>query len=279
MSNNYLNVALVEDIQHALHAGMSVETIVANLRSASLPAIIEYESLYRAIPSIPLLPSAIRGTVLGKALHESRIAFESLASTDVEQSTESIKPRAAEATRLDDIESRAWGLFETRFSRSAEQVGLSKSTASLLQAALREMAENTILHSQSPHPPVAAYRVHTHTAQFCVGDFGIGVLKSLRSCRDFQHVERHCDALRLALHDGNSRFGLGQGGFGFRPIFKALTAQWGQLRFRSGTGCISMSGADLTIDHGGTHFPPFLPGFQVTITCRARSYVRTKSAD
>ena len=59
------------------------------------------------------------------------------------------------------------------------------------------------------------------------------------------------------------------GGFGFHQVFKSLAAQWGQLRFRSGEGCIRMDGTGLDADRGEERDLPYLGGFQVAVCCRA----------
>ena len=164
-----------------------------------------------------------------------------------------------------------WQLYLTRFSRAAKSVGLPKREADLLGVALNEMAENTAIHSQSPVPGLAGYHVAPGSAQFCVADVGVGILGSLRNCSVYQTVKTHREAIRLALHDGVSRFGPHQGGFGFGRVFKALVANWGDVRFRSGEACLTMSGVDLDADQGTEHFPPPLPGFQVSVTCRVRA--------
>jgi hypothetical protein len=111
--------------------------------------------------------------------------------------------------------------------------------------------------------------VTPEAALFTVVDAGIGILASLRSQPAYQHFQVHLEAIRAALHVGVTRFGPGQGGFGFADVFKSLATDSGLVRFRSGEGCISMDGTDLDADTKGNEtFPPALPGFQVTVCCR-----------
>jgi hypothetical protein len=158
--------------------------------------------------------------------------------------------------------------FEIRFDRSAQCVGFTDKTAHALHAALHEMAENAVIHAEAPTGILLGYQVAAGVALFSVADVGIGVLASLRSHPAYQHLELHKDAIRAALHDGTTRFGPNTRGLGFRHVFKALAAQWGHLRFRSGNGCITLNGEGLDADQGEESFPPFLPGFHVTICCR-----------
>jgi hypothetical protein len=115
---------------------------------------------------------------------------------------------------------------------------------------------------------LVGYAVEESMAVFSVADVGIGILTSLRSHPAYERIHLHKDAIRAALHDGTSRFGPNTRGLGFRQIFKALAAQWGYLRFRSGNGCVTLNGQALDADQGEETFPPDLPGFQVTVCCR-----------
>ena len=115
---------------------------------------------------------------------------------------------------------------------------------------------------------VAGHAALDGFAQFCVADTGIGILASLCSCPEYAWLQRHNSAIRKALQDGVSRFGLRRGGMEFREVFKAVASQWGLLRFRSGEGCIVIDGTDCAADKGSELFLTFLPGFQVTISCR-----------
>jgi hypothetical protein len=267
-----LNVKLAEDLHRAIEMGIDVVPVVTNLKQATLSGLLEYACIYwsnsRAIPE---LPSPVMTSRLGTGLIgiESELGFRP--SSRMKRSATRIDPLPIEFVTVrteDDFENREWECFEIRFCRSAESVGFSRTIALGLQGALREMAENAVIHSESPLPAIIAYRAVQGMAQFCVVDVGIGVLASLRKCADFHDIERHNEAIRMALRDGVSRFGRNTRGLGFHAVFKALLANWGYLRFRSGEGCITMDGSGLDADHGEATFPPYLPGFQVTVCCR-----------
>jgi hypothetical protein len=74
MDLTYLSVGLVQDIQRTVLTGRPVAPVVSGLRRASLPAILEYGCLRRALgPSrIPALPGSITSSPLGLALCEVR---------------------------------------------------------------------------------------------------------------------------------------------------------------------------------------------------------------
>jgi anti-sigma regulatory factor (Ser/Thr protein kinase) len=166
-----------------------------------------------------------------------------------------------------DVQTQPWRLFTTRFSRSAQKAGFDRLTAGHLHAALAEMVDNALLHSNAQLPIVVGYHILKGFAQFSVADSGIGVLASLHQCADYRDLTTDVEAIRKALQDGVSRYGHQRGGFGFRPVFKAVASQWGLLRFRSGQGCIVIDGNNCSADEGKEFFTPPLRGFHVTISC------------
>ncbi len=161
-----------------------------------------------------------------------------------------------------------WGEFLVRFRQSVKSVGFALEKAKGIAAALGEMADNAVLHANSPVGVLVGYQVIDGAAVSCVADVGIGVLASLTSHEAYRDVQTHKAAVRLALRRGVSRFGPGQGGAGFYNVFKALAAMSGTLRFRSGEGCVTMDGTDCDDDKGEESYVVFRPGFQVTICCR-----------
>jgi anti-sigma regulatory factor (Ser/Thr protein kinase) len=211
---------------------------------------------------------------------ESDLARQLSAASDAFAVAKPAHPRRTDTLEIRSVEflslrgeaqlaSKEVELFEIRFNRSAQSVGISSGVSDQLQVALHEMIENAIIHSECEVQPLAGYSIANGCAQFCVADVGIGVLASLRKCSDYHHIHRHKDAIRAALHDGTTRFGHQKGGFGFHEVFKALIEQWGAVRFRSGEGCISMNGSHLNADAGREHFPPLMAGFQASVACRA----------
>jgi hypothetical protein len=220
---------------------------------------------------LPTLPNELLQSDLTRELSAASPPL-AIADPARRRRMDTIEVRSIEFLSLrdeDHVASEEVELFEIRFNRSAQSVGLASSVSDQLQSAFHEMIENAVLHSECAIPPLAGYAVADGTAQFCVADVGIGVLASLTQCADYSHIKLHKDAIRAALHDGTSRFGQQKGGLGFREVFKAILQQWGSLRFRSGEGCISMNGKDLSADAGAEHFPPAMAGFQVSVACRA----------
>lgn len=264
-----LDAALVEAIHRAVILGKPVDAALEAVETASLPGLMEFACLKLVEKSkIPRLPLAIANSETATALSAASPLFQLGSIGGKQLRSDSIEVRRAEFISLCDAEMDAFELFAIRFNRSSVANGLSRDVSDQLQVALHEMAENALIHSESAVAPVAGYVVTEGLSQFCVADLGIGVLASLRTCPDFQGIHLHNAAIRAALRDGTSRFGTRKGGLGFRPIFKSLIASWGSLRFRSVEGCISMCGMDLACDRGLEHFPPPLPGFQLSIACQ-----------
>lgn len=256
-----------------MNNGSPVRSVIGGLRGTTLPGIMEYGCLRWAFEHTDLspLPQAVLSSTVGEALKAVSSALGIRSSGPPAQPIRRLDCRSVEFITIsteEDLTNEAWEYYVIRFNRSARNVGFPRLVGDGLQGALQEMAENAVIHSRSAVSVLVGYRVMQGVAQFCVADVGIGVLKSLRECPDFQHLRLHTDAIREALRDGVTRFGENRGGLGFRAVFKALAANWGHLRFRSGSGCVAMDGSGLDADEGVVQFPPALPGFQVTITCR-----------
>jgi hypothetical protein len=164
-----------------------------------------------------------------------------------------------------------WSEYLIRFRQSVKSVGFDLEKAKGIATALGEMADNATLHSNAPVGVLVGYQVIDGACVCCVADVGDGVLKSLTSHEAYRHIKTHKEAVRLALRSGVTRFGPGQGGFGFYQVFKALAAMSGTLRFRSGEGIVTMDGTDFDADKGEEGYVHFRPGFQVTICCRTSS--------
>lgn len=268
-----LTVKLVEEIQQAAERKVPVDEFVSQFKSATLPALLEYGCLrWTMNSSVPALPSAVMNSATGKALLEVRSELGLRTTGRPKTPARRIDVRPVEYHVLDPAtasEDSEWEQYEIRFDRSAQSAGLPLQTAHALQGAFHEMAENAVIHADAPTAILLGYQAVNGAALFSVADVGVGVLASLHSHRAYRHIELHNDAIRAALHDGTSRFGPNTRGLGFKQVFKALAAQWGHLRFRSGLGCITLNGESLDADQGEVTFPPFLPGFQVTVCCRA----------
>lgn len=88
-----------------------------------------------------------------------------------------------------------WEMFRQRFRKAAEAAGFSSRIANALAGAFGEMTSNAQEHSQSIETAIAGYAWSGGRFEYCVSDWGIGVLSSLRSCGHFGNVTSHAEAL------------------------------------------------------------------------------------
>ncbi len=270
MDQTWLTCEFVEELEQAARAGRPVTAFVEGLKDATLPALLEYGCARWQCATLPQLPNSMLGTPLGRALSRVKSQLGLRAQGTRSRPPRTIAPEPCEFHVLDGdgaTMSRDWGEFLVRLSQSAKSVGFSQEKARGIAAALGEMADNAIMHARSPVGALVGYQAIETTVVCSVADVGIGVLASLRENNSYRNLTTHTDALRTAFRDGVTRNVTG-GGFGFRSVFKALTAMRGALRFRSGQGCVTMDGTDFDADRGREAFVLARPGFQVTISCR-----------
>jgi anti-sigma regulatory factor (Ser/Thr protein kinase) len=266
-----LTASLVEELQQLVTSGRDVEPVVGLLTSATLPGVMEYGVLRSTIQGIPDLPLAIRSSAIGRALEMVRTPL-GLRNTGQQRQP----PRSMTASEFeffvlegrDPQQTQDWNEFLLRYRQSAAAVGFEMRQATQLGAALHEMADNAVNHSEATDGILVGYHAIRGKAICCVADIGIGILASLTQCAAYSYLTTHRDAVRLALQNGVSRHGPNQGGLGLNQVFKSLAAAYGTLRFRSGQGCVTMDGRDLDCDQGEESFVSERAGFQVTICCR-----------
>jgi anti-sigma regulatory factor (Ser/Thr protein kinase) len=268
----WLTSDFVEELQQAAGAGRAVDSFVAPLEHATLPALLEYGCAKWQCPGLPALPPRVCSSPVGRALQEVRSELGLRTAGPQKPPPRTVTSEAQEFFVLEGSDSpttgQDWLEFLVRFRQSAKSAGFGLEKATGIAAALGEMADNATLHASAPVGVLVGYHVTGGAAVCCVADVGIGVLASLTSHEAYRHLQTHKDAVRLALRKGVTRFGPGQGGLGFYNVFKALAAMSGTLRFRSGEGCVTMDGTDFDADKGEESYVVFRPGFQVTICCR-----------
>ena len=270
---NHLTVELVEALQLMIMKGKEISPLVANLQSSTLPAILEFGCLRFALGNaVPELPDAILSADAWRPLRSINSELGLCRVGPRKSMPKDVSPRSVEFTTVGDeneTTESAWENFLQRFERSIKAVGFTAEAALNLQSALHEMATNAVIHSESPVPALVGYSVVGNSALFSVADVGQGVVASLTSNPKYATLTQPVDAIQKALQTGVTSRVDESGGFGFGTVFKALTEAWGQLRFRSGNGCITMDGTELDVDKSIRRFPPPLPGFQVSVCCHA----------
>jgi len=275
MNLTCLTVELVEKLHTAFKKEKPVASFVEQLQAATLPGLVEYGCLRFAFPNqFPPVPRTVADSRLGKGLSDVRSELGIRQDGPQRGPVKSLQPSPVEFYVLEneaDADSTEWNNFCHRFELGAKRSGFSDKTAINLQFALHEMASNAVIHSDATTAALIGYEIRSGNALFSVVDVGIGVLASLKTSEAYQNLSRPVDAIQQAMRPGVSR--LGRGGLGFAQVFKAVTNDWGELRFRSGNGCIEMDGTGLdhSFDDVKRSYPPALPGFQVSMCCRTES--------
>ena len=159
--------------------------------------------------------------------------------------------------------------FGVAIQFAAVSAGFSRTIAAQLVGSIGEMQSNIYEHSQAPQTGIIAFRGRSGAFEFVVCDSGIGVLKSLTTCSEFQGISDHGQALQLTLSDGVSRYGRNSGrGLGFQPLFTGLANLNGALRFRSGDYALTIEGKDPQSLPARLWQKPKVQGFFASVTCR-----------
>jgi hypothetical protein len=160
-----------------------------------------------------------------------------------------------------------WTAFEFAMHKALLAAGFPSRLTSGLVGAMNELQNNIRDHSQAVDTGLIGYRVRPDRVEWVVADRGIGVLESLKSGA-FPSLADSAEALKVALTDGRSRFGTASGhGYGFRELFKALTARQGALRFRSGDQALTIAGVSPSLSRARLQQRAHVSGFCATIVC------------
>ena len=160
-----------------------------------------------------------------------------------------------------------WDAFMLKAYKAIVAADFPSSFGSGLVGAMDEMQNNIHDHSQSVDTGLIAYRVSDDRVEWVVADRGIGVLAGLRAGA-FPRLVDSGDALRVALTDGGSRFGASGGrGYGFRELFKAMSARHGSLRFRSDDQALTIRGVSPLLSSARLQQRANVRGFCVTVIC------------
>lgn len=167
-----------------------------------------------------------------------------------------------------DVVSNAWTDFAMGAKRAAMQAGFDSSFAGQMIAALRELEDNIREHAGDIAGASISYHAQPGCFEFAVADQGCGVLSTLRSHPNYAGLPDDGSALRAALQDGVSRFGADVGrGHGYRPLFTGLANRRASLRFRSGTGGLSIDGITPGLPLAQIGQKPRLAGFFASVCC------------
>jgi hypothetical protein len=160
-----------------------------------------------------------------------------------------------------------WTAFQVAMHKALLAVQFPSPFARGLVGAMDEMQNNIRDHSDAIDTGLIAYRITADRVEWVVADRGVGVLNSLKSGA-FPSLTDGGEALKVALTDGRSRFGTATGrGYGFRELFKALSARQGSLRFRSDDHALTIAGVSPSLSRARLQQRAHVAGFTVTVTC------------
>lgn len=272
MASLILDVQLVEKFQRAAAKLKAIDQHVASLTAATVSGLLEYDSLRHQYPRLPSLPSRILQSEMGQAF--SSVCSPQGSRLSSRQSAEPVLMTAQPYEFIilandEDMTASRWLEFASRFAMSVTRIGFHRDKALQISAAMREMADNAVLHSESVDGILVGYQAVENFTVCAIADIGIGILESLRLNDRYTHLTKHAAAIETALKPGESRYGFGNGGTGFSNVFKYLAEARGTLRFRSGEAFVSLDGQDEHTDKTISHSVAFRPGFQVSICCRS----------
>lgn len=159
-----------------------------------------------------------------------------------------------------------WDAFKLAMHKAMLTAGFQSLFSRGLVGAMDEMQNNIHDHSSAADTGVTAYCVSPDRVEFVVADRGVGVLTGLQS-GVFPSLSDAGEALKIALTDGRSRLGIKGRGYGFRELFKALSARQGALRFRSDDQLLTITGVSPALSRARLQQRAHVPGFSVTVVC------------
>jgi hypothetical protein len=164
-----------------------------------------------------------------------------------------------------------WSLWKMRAEQAAMASGFPRPLAAGIIGAMGELQDNVFCHSRRPETGIVAYAATTGVFEVVVADSGIGVLASLRECADYAQLRDAGAALKVAVEDGNSRFGRASGhGFGMGQMFRALANHDGELRFRSDDHALTVWGHSPSLQaHVELGHKAHLGGMTISVLSRA----------
>jgi hypothetical protein len=164
-----------------------------------------------------------------------------------------------------------WALWRSRAEQAAVAIGFPRPLAAAIIGAIGELQENVFRHSHRPETGLVAYATTASAFEVVVADAGVGVLASLRENPDYAGVLDAGAALKIAVQDGETRFGRASGGgFGMGQMFRALANHDGELRFRSDDHTLAVRGHSPRLQ-GGVELghKARLGGLTISVRCHA----------
>jgi hypothetical protein len=233
------------------------------------------------VPAVRLVPGPCLGSIVELVQfsqeHDGALPYRASDETAaIHRAYESRRPVYLNAESIGFVTARRaqykggdthWTAFQVAMHKALLAAGFPSLFARGLVGAMDEVQNNIHDHSEAVDTGLVAYRVTADRVEWIVADKGIGVLNSLKSGA-FPSIADSGEALKVALTDGRSRFGPGKGrGYGFRELFKALSARQGSLRFRSDDHALTIAGVSPSLSRVRLQQRAHVAGFAVTVIC------------
>jgi hypothetical protein len=233
------------------------------------------------VPPLRLAPGPCLGSIVEllqfSEEHDGALPYRATdETTAIKRAYETRRPVYLQAESIGFVTARRaaykggdahWTAFEFAMHKALLAAEFPSLLARGLVGAMNELQNNIRDHSEAIDTGLIGYRVAADRVEWVVADRGIGVLESLKSGA-FPSLVDAAEALKIALTDGHSRFGTASGhGYGFRELFKALTARQGSLRFRSGDQALTIAGVSPSLSRARLQQRAHVPGFCATVIC------------
>jgi hypothetical protein len=238
-------------VQRSGHIGPLIELVRSRRRYPEAFASVVLEPPFVAIIEAALHSEAVSGT-----------------QKDARAGVFPLRRLGADGERSD-----LWRLWASRADQAALAAGFPAQIAAEIIGALGELQDNVFRHSGASSTGLAAFAARQGSFEVVVSDSGVGVLKSLRSNPDYSALGDAGTALRVAVADGESRFGRDSGcGFGMGQMFRALANHDGALRFRSDDHALEVRGHSPSLQGlVKLRQKAALPGLTISVLCRSTS--------
>jgi hypothetical protein len=231
-------------------------------------------------PAVRLQPGPSLGALIELLLfcdeHPGALGYAASPEIDaLKRSLETRRPVYLDAERIGFVPARRaphqgedihWDAFMFAMHKAMVASGFQSLFSRGLVGAMDEMQNNIHDHSDAINTGVIAYRVSPERVEWVVADRGLGILTGLQAGA-FPSLSDSGQALKIALTDGRSRLGIKGRGYGFRELFKALSARQGALRFRSDDQLLTITGVSPALSRARLQQRAHVSGFSVTVVC------------
>jgi hypothetical protein len=155
--------------------------------------------------------------------------------------------------------------FLVRASGPFDRAGIPVVARRRLLGSLGELIDNVPEHSGHASKALAGFWVNGSTLQMGVADNGQGILAAYHQQPGWDLITDAGDALKLAVVDNRSRYGVPERGLGFRNLVAALRSVDARLRVSSDDACLETDPLGRSAHQFIIREKPALAGFVVSV--------------